>query len=98
MLPRKLHIRMHNPHMPSQRIIPAKSLLLTTIRTPHLRPLSMNRILMSRQVVRPAKHRATRLPRTRVDPVAAMRAVACCCGHGDAVVPERGGQSGGGGV
>lgn len=47
------HLRMHNAHMPRQRIVPAKSLLLTAVLAPDL-PLRiiMDRVLMPRKIVR----------------------------------------------
>ena len=74
-LPRLRNLRMHNPHMPRQRIIPRKRLLLPTVLAPHL-PLCIvvDRILMPGQIVRSAKDRIAGLACARIFACALVRA------------------------
>ena len=61
-LSKGLHLGMHNAHVPCQRIVARERLLLSTHGTPDFHgAVVVDRILMTRQVVRPREYSVTRL-------------------------------------
>ena len=64
----KVDLRVHNPHVPRQSIVPAKCLLFTTELTPDLLLLTIvDSILVPREVVWPAEDGIARLAGTWID-------------------------------
>ena len=93
-LPLEIDLGMHNPHVPSKRIVPAERLVLTAILTPDLLLAAVvDRVLVASQIVRPAEDGIARLAGARVDARALVRTNLAVAGQEGAAR-----QAGAGGV